>query len=677
MQNQLSCVTGENHFCITFKGEKVIEHSLEKPCISIGVGNASFKMKRGAFKIKDKLIRKIALTNFKISKSDNYKQVTVFSRDNKLSLTFKLLIKEGRLQLLFNEESRQQLTDSGFNRLWLNLAATEEERIYGCGEHYSRYNLRGERVRIWVAEHQNLNRILLKTIRRKLHWQKEMPFEKYESYYVQPTFLSSSKYFVHADSEAFMEFDFRKPSSHQLLFHEIPERIIIDRQKSFEKLLESLSSLLGKQPPLPDWVHEGVILGLQGGRKVVEEKVEKSLKSGLPIVGIWCQDWVGRRKTSFGMQLMWDWRFDETLYPDYKEFIDNLAVRGIRFLGYINPFLAIEGELYREASKKGYTVKNQKGEDYLVTITTFPAAMVDLTNPQAYVWIKEVIKDRMIGAGLSGWMADFGEYLPTDAVLFSGEDAAKVHNRWPALWARVNREAIEETDKLGEIFFFTRAGFTGTVKYSTLMWTGDHHVDWSRDDGLPSTIPAMLSMACSGFGLSHTDIGGYTTLFDMKRSKELFMRWAELGAFTPLMRNHEGNRPSDNVQFDYDAEVLEHFARMGKIHKRLAPYLKKVVSETAQRGLPAVRPLFFNYDNDDYTFMINDEYLLGPDLLVAPVLAEGQKNRKVYLPDDKWIHFWTKSEYKKGTFLIKAPLGYPPVFYRKSSSFSNLFKSLR
>ena len=116
--------------------------------------------------------------------------------------------------------------------------------------------------------------------------------------------------------------------------------------------------------------------------------------------------------------------------------------KGVRFLGYINPFMAIEKELYAYASKQGYCVKDREGKDYLVTITTFPAAMIDFTNPAAYEWYKNLIKENMIGIGMGGWMADFGEYLPVDAVLYSGEDPQLIHNRWPAIWAKLNREAI-------------------------------------------------------------------------------------------------------------------------------------------------------------------------------------------------------------------------------------------
>ena len=116
--------------------------------------------------------------------------------------------------------------------------------------------------------------------------------------------------------------------------------------------------------------------------------------------------------------------------------------------------------------------------------------MLDLTNPEAVRYIKDtLIKKNMLDLGVSGWMADFGEYLPVDCVLFSGEDPYYVHNEWPAMWARLNMEAVREAGKENEVFFFTRAGYTGTPASSPMMWTGDHHVDWSEDDGIGAVIP--------------------------------------------------------------------------------------------------------------------------------------------------------------------------------------------
>jgi len=204
------------------------------------------------------------------------------------------------------------------------------------------------------------------------------------------------------------------------------------------------------------------------------------------------------------------------------------------------------------------------------------------------------------------------------------------------------------------------------------MWNGDQMVDWSVDDGLPSVIPASLSLGLSGFGISHSDIGGYTT-FDNQlgkiiRSKELFMRWTELAAFTPVMRTHEGNRPEINCQFDFDDEALDHLATMVSIHVNLKPYLQKLNEENSKSGIPFMRNLYTNYPTED-TKDIQYEYLLGRDILVSPVIKPGEENHEVFLPDDVWIDLWDEKEYRGGVHTIASPIGKPPVFIRKKSQF--------
>jgi alpha-glucosidase len=154
------------------------------------------------------------------------------------------------------------------------------------------------------------------------------------------------------------------------------------------------------------------------------------------------------------------------------------------------------------------------------------------------------------------------------------------------------------------------------------------------------------------------------------------MRWAEMGAFTPFMRTHEGNRPDDNWQFDSDDETLLHFAKMSRVYTTLSPYIKAAVKENAEKGISVQRPLFMHYENDEKSYGIQYEYLFGRDILVAPVYEEGKTTWNAYLPEDEWIHLWTGKEYKGGDVEVEAQLGFPPVFYRKKSSYVELFEKV-
>ncbi len=357
-----------------------------------------------------------------------------------------------------------------------------------------------------------------------------------------------------------------------------------------------------------------------------------------------------------------------------------MADRGIRFLGYVNPYLCIDGSLYPQAAAAGFLARRlDRDEPYLVDFGEFECGIVDFTNPGAIDWFEDqVIGRNMLDVGLSGWMADFGEYLPTDVRLYSGMDGMLAHNAWPTLWGRVNAEAVARRGKTGETLFFMRAGFSGIQAYCPLLWAGDQSVDFTRHDGLQTVICAALSSGLLGNAYHHSDIGGYTSLFGNVRTAELLQRWAEMAAFTAVMRTHEGNRPRENLQIDEDPQVLAHFARMTRVYRHLAPYVASLSSEAAATGLPLQRPLFLHFEEDPRAYEGQTAYLFGADLLVAPIVDAGARSRRVYLPTGAvWIHVWSGASFRGGADAeVDAPLGEPPVFYRADSGHRSLFAAL-
>lgn len=657
-------------FNLLFNSYRVLHHHKKQPLCIVGIGKGKYSFDHGMFKIKERLQAKFPLTNYEISE-ESKKKITVKLSSTNGGVTVKIVFKErdGLLEIVPTSENPD------LNRFWFYLPATKGEAIYGCGEQFSEVNLRGKKVPLWCQE-QGIGRgdplwfTFLANVFRSAGG------NHFTTYYPQPTFVSSENYFCHVATYSYALFNFKRKKNHELYIWELPEKILLGKNTTALETVGQLSSYLGRQPILPDWIFDGVILGIQGGSELVSEKLALCEEHGVKVAAVWCQDWEGQRITSFGKQLFWDWIYDPTLYPDFPHFIKQLNAKGIKFLGYINTFLALEGELYKEASAKDYLVKNQQGEEYHVEITTFPAAILDLTNPETVNWIKKIIKENMLGIGLDGWMADFGEYLPPDAVLHSGEDAAKYHNKFPVDWARINREVLEETNTLDEVVFFTRAGYSHTSKYSPLVWAGDQLVNWSIHDGLASVIPAGISLGICGIGNFHFDIGGYTAIGPFKRSKEAFMRWAEAAAFTMVMRSHEGNRPEDNWQFDTDEETLQHLAKMSTIHVSLKPYLQKLAEQYAKKGYPPIRACYLHYEDDERVHGLKYQYLLGQDLLIAPVIKRNKKSWKVYLPKDRWVHLWTGEEYTEGWVEVVAPIGEPPVFYRKNSQYQEIFATL-
>ena len=663
----LKIIEENNSLKIFINNTLVFDHSYQKPAVFLGRGNETINMKKGNFEICDSLEEKIALRSYEILYSN---QIRFYSNDY-ISMKIKIDTEKDFFYFKFEKNDH--------NRFWIRFYGEEEEGIFGLGEQYSELNLKGKKVPLWVSE-QGVGRNkkeLLTFFADKID---NAGGDWYTTYYPQPTYVSSRKYSCIVEGSSYMEFDFSKKDN-EIFSFEIPDKIIFCTGKTLKTVLKNQSALLGNQPALPEWTGKGITLGLQGGTEVVLPKLIAAQNKGLKVNAIWIQDWSGKNITDFGKQVFWNWRYSEEMYPDLPQTIREVKNEGIRVMGYINPFLIPEGDVYKEGAEKGYFVKNTNGEIYHVIVTTFPAAIVDLTNKKAYDWYKNIIKENLIRIGFSGWMADYGEYLPADAVLHSGISAKKYHNIYPVDWTKLNREAIEEEGKLGDIMFFTRAGYLGTTKYSTMVWNGDQMVDWSLDDGLASVIPASISLGYRGFNLCHSDIGGFTTIDkpfgNYVRSKELFMRWSEMAAFSSYMRTHEGNIPEINWQFDSDSETIEHLSKFVNVFVALQPYIKDTTKKSQKKGLPIIRHTFLNNENE-LKFM-NDkyQYMLGEDILVCPVIKEGSEKIKVNFPVGKWINFWNGKEYEGGIYEVAAPIGNPAVFYKYNSKWEKLFKSIK
>ena len=654
-------------FALKSGGNTILEYRKDKPMVYVGYGEESVDMYRGNFKIEDYVVERRPL---RVTGAAEEHGNVILDLDGEITMK---VCMDGDLAEIFFEQKNPAI-----NRFWLRVNAGADEKCYGCGEQMSYFNLRGRHFPLWTSE-PGVGRDKTTYVTWRSDVENKAGGDYYNTNFPQPTFVSSRHYYLHVDSTAYADFDFRNENFHELQIWEVPASIRIEAAGTFIKLLEKESEFFGRQPELPDWIYNGLIVGVQGGTERSFGLLEKTMDRGVKVAGLWCQDWCGKRVTSFGKRLQWDWQFHKEMYPDLPKRIGELHEKGIKFLGYINPYLVNDGELYKEGKEKGVFATKADGSEYLVDFGEFYCGVVDFTNPEAYEWYKnEVVKKHSLDIGIDGWMADFGEYLPTDdLVLHNGKSPMIEHNHWPALWAQCNYDALKETGKLGEVVYFMRAGGTGSQKYCTLLWAGDQSVDFTIHDGLATVICAALSAGMSGCGLTHSDIGGYTSLFGNTTTKEVFLRWAEMAAFTPVMRTHEGNRPEENFQYYDDEDCMERLARLVDIYTMLAPYMKTLVAENAKRGIPVQRPLFLHNEDDEACYNIQYEYLLGEDVLVAPVYLAEKESWEVYLPEGQWIHFWTGEEYGKGTHQVPAPLGDTPAFYRKDSQYAALFEEIR
>jgi alpha-glucosidase len=646
-------------FTIYFKDYLFLKHSPHNPCFKIGKAEAKYKMHHGHFKIREKKNTQIPLLRFKLLDSSEVYLELEFKNSEVQNLKVLIQAEDDILRLKFS------CSDPELNRFWIRIQATTDEAIFGLGEQFSEVNFRGKEVPLWVEE-QGVGR-----------GEPPITGDWYTTYHPQPTFVSSQNYFCHCYSTSYAKFDFTNEKFHELYIWSVPGEIIFGKFESTLETVSNLSKLLGIQPKLPNWVYNGVWLGIQGGNDIVEEKIRKCLEKEIKIAAVWCQDWQGIHMQGAQKRLIWNWEYDSNLYPDLPNYIKSLNDRGIKYLGYNNSMLALGEEQYQYALEKGLTVKDLDGNQYKIITDSGEKSLLDLSNPKTITWFKEIIKENMINIGMSGWMADYGEYLPIDCVLHSGESPEMFHNKFPVLFAKANYEAVKEVDKLEEIVFFTRAGYSHISKYTTAVWAGDQLVDWSLGDGLGTIIPAGISIGICGIGYYHFDIGGFHSLENYFRTKELFMRWTEAAVFTMIMRTHESIKPYDNLQFDYDDETLKHFAKMVDLHVRLKPYFQFISEEYQKTGISPFRGCFLHYESDPELYNLKYQYMLGPDLVIAPVIEPKKEEWKVYLPEDVWIHMWSHNEYNGGWTIVDAPIGKLPVFYRKTSKFNELFKSLR
>ncbi|MFZ5627608.1 MAG: alpha-glucosidase [Spirochaetota bacterium] len=559
--------------------------------------------------------------------------------------------------------------DTRFNRLLFSFMAEEGERVFGGGEQFTHLDLRGRRVPM-LSEEQGIGRGA-QPITLGANLTAGAGGRDVTTYAPVPFFMTSAFRSFETSQTAYQLWDFKSdPYCVEIWDHTLELRF--STAVAYGELLSRYTARSGRMQPLPDWA-SGTILGVQGGKEKVEQVLDAALKAGNPVTAIWIQDWVGRRLTSFGSQLWWRWLPDETAYPDFRGWVQKLRARGVRVMGYINPFLADEGPIFAEAKTKGYLVRKRDGEPYKIQTAGFPAYLVDLSNAEARAFLKGIIRNNLIANGLAGYMADFGEWLPWDAQLASNEPAALWHNRYPVEWARLNREAIREAGLEREVVFFTRAGFAGSAEHSTLFWLGDQMVSFDEYDGLASAVTGLLTGGLSGITLNHSDIGGYTTINNpvknYHRSRELFLRWAEFAVFTPFFRTHEGNRPEKNYQAYSDEKIVAEFAALGRQHLALKPYFAQLMAEAAKSGMPLVRPVFLHYPAEHEAYVLRHQFLLGRDLLVAPVVEPGATTGCIYLPADTWIESSTgKKIAGPQWYIFMAPPGQPVGFIRVGSA---------
>ena len=577
-----------------------------------------------------------------------------------------------------------------FNRIELFVASSRDERVYGMGEQFphNTLNLKGRAIPV-IAQEGGIGRGHTPISQSVNAASPGSAGSEGSTYYAAPHYLTNTRRSLFLEDTEYAVFDFTEDQRTTLRLYSNRMRGRVLYGEDPLTLIERFTEYAGRMPPLPDWVHTGAIVALARPLDESAAIIAQLQAAEVQIAAVWNQTWSGLSETFIGEQVLWNWIQNPNTHPGWDGFVQRMNAQGVRVMCYINPMLRplpgdagpLRRDLFSEGDAAGYFVKNEEGRTLMIPVTAFDVGLLDLTNEEARGWMKGLIKEELMGrAGCAGWMADFAEALPFEAHLSDGTPAAAYHNQYPVAWAQLNREAVEEAGRLGDVLVFNRSGHTRTPAYSMLLWQGDQLTTWDKYDGLVSALHGLISGGLSGIAYNHSDIGGYTSLsrFGLGYSREAdqLKRWAELSAFTAVMRTHEGNQPDANAQIYSDAEAMDHFARMSKVYRALGFYRRQLQQEASDHGWPLVRHLMLHYPDDPRAWEVDDQFMLGAELLVAPIKNKCftppicPYNKEVYLPPGRWVHLWSGKAYGReagDTITIAAPMGEPAVFIKADS----------
>ena len=376
-----------------------------------------------------------------------------------------------------------------------------------------------------------------------------------------------------------------------------------------------------------------------------------------------------------------DWRFDPEFWPDPEGMVKELKEMGIELMISVWPTVESDSENYREMLEKGYLVASETG-NRMTQLGN--ACFADMTNPEAreYVWGK--IRDNYYKYGIKVFWLDEAEpeltaYDYSNFRYHRGADL-EIGNLYPREYARMAYEGMEKEGQ-ENILNLLRCAWAGSQKYGTLVWSGD--ID-SSFRSLRSQFAAGLNMGIAGIPWWTTDIGGFHggDIHD-PAFKECLTRWFQFGAFSPVFRLHGDREPhkkpltgvgggampsgAENEVWTYGEEVYEICKKYMFLREKMRPYILEVMKEAHEKGAPAMRTLFWNFPEDAKSWEVSDEFCLGSDILVAPVLYEEQRSRQVYLPAGvNWRDLNSGNILEGGkTYTVEAPIDTIPVFIRE------------
>jgi alpha-D-xyloside xylohydrolase len=484
------------------------------------------------------------------------------------------------------------------------------EKIFGCGESFKELDKRGQKVVLWTDDANGVqNETMYKPI---------------------PFFMSSRGYgmFMHTSSPISCDFGKYYNSVANLMIGDESLDLFVFLGEP-KDILDAYTDLTGKatMPPLWSfglWMSRITYFSEADGRKVAADLRKNRIPADVIHfdTGWFENDW------------RCDYQFSKSRFDNPEKMIADLKAMGLHVCLWQLPYFVPKNSLYREIIDKGLFVKNNKGN------LPYEDAVLDFSNPATVDWYQNKIAG-LLKLGVGAIKVDFGEAAPANGIFASGRTGFYEHNLYPL---RYNKAVAEITKKVtGETLIWARSTWAGSQRYP-LHWGGDAA---NTDNAMASTLRAGLSLGLCGFTFWSHDIGGFVN----RTPEELYRRWLPFGMLTSHSRTH-GAPPKE--PWEYNDDFNNAFRMADEMKYRLMPYIYAQSKYASEHGLPMVRALFVEYPHDAGSWLVDDEYLFGSDMLVAPLFEAGSTGRNVYLPEGKWIDYQTRKVYEGGWHRIEA-----------------------
>ena len=501
---------------------------------------------------------------------------------------------------------------------------TDKEVLYGAGSRALGMNRRGKRLALYNRAHYG-----------------------YETYselmnFTIPLVISSKKYMLHFDNTPIGYLDLDSKKDNSLTYETISGRktyqVIIG--DSWQDLIENYTLLTGKQPLPPRWTL-GNFSSRFGYRsqKETEQTIQKFKEENIPVDAIILDlYWFG--KTVQGT--MGNLEVDKDSFPDMKQMVANLEQKGVKTVLITEPFILSTSKKWEEADKKQVLAKDTIGKSARYDFYFGNTGIVDIYKEEGRQWFWNIYKN-ILDLGVKGLWGDLGEpeVLPSWVTFGDDKKADEIHNIYGHDWAKLIAEGYKNDYPNERPFILMRAGSSGSQRFGMIPWSGDVNRTWG---GLQSQPEIALQMGMQGLGYMHSDLGGFA---GANLDDNLYVRWLQYGVFQPIYRPHAQEDVASEPVFRSDrAKALAKKAI--ELRYKMLPYNYNLAFENNQKGLPLMRPIFF--EEDDEKLLTNSStYLWGKDFLVSPILKDSVKSKEMYFPKTaNWFNFYTDEKVDGG-----------------------------